>query len=310
MRPGLAASLLLHAGFATLVILAALMRPKPAEPPSPLTYDLVYREGEVGQEEPPAPQGQPVPPAPPAPTQPPTPPNRAEIPRPVAPPPPTAPPQPQAPPAPPPANARLAAPSPAPAPAPPAPSPLAEALPLPPPAPPAPQPQPPQQEAAVIAPPRPARPQTDRLPGLWLPDAARLMPSPRQQEATRRPLDLSLGSLAAIGRADRTAPQVSVRGAQVGSDWMRAFQRWAEENIRYPQSAAVVGDQGVNRIQVLVAADGRVKSWRLVRRSGSVWLDAGLEGPFRNAVLPAFPGPVDPEGAVVDLTVNWHIIRQ
>ncbi|MEN0073730.1 MAG: TonB family protein, partial [Paracraurococcus sp.] len=175
---------------------------------------------------------------------------------------------------------------------------------------PAPRPQPPQQEAAVIAPPRPSQPPQERLPGLWLPDAARLAPAPRQQMANRRPLDLSLGSLAVMGRAAPTAPQVSVRGAQVGTDWERAFRRWLDENIRYPQSAAVVGDEGVNRIEVRVAADGRVTAFRLVRRSGSVWLDAGLEGPFRNAVLPAFTGPVDPDGAIVDLTVSWHIIRR
>jgi TonB family protein len=122
-------------------------------------------------------------------------------------------------------------------------------------------------------------------------------------------MDLSLGSLAVIGR-NMPEPQVSVRGANVTDDWRRGFRRWLDENVRYPANAAAVGDEGVNRIQLLVAPDGRVKSWRLVRRSGSVWLDAGLEGPFRNAVLPPFPPGADPEGVEVNLTVHWNIIRQ
>ena len=70
----------------------------------------------------------------------------------------------------------------------------------------------------MIAPPRPARPApqppAERLPGLWLPDGARLAPSPspRPDTAARRGLDLSLGSLAVIGR-NGPEPQVSIRGA-------------------------------------------------------------------------------------------------
>lgn len=184
---------------------------------------------------------------------------------------------------------------------------------MPPPAPPAPRQDRPQQEAAVIAPPRPARPvpQADRLPGLWLPDGARLAPSqpPRPDAAGRRPMDLSLGSLGVVGRPGPEA-QLSIRGANVGPDWRNAFRRWLDENVRYPANAAVVGDEGVNRIQLRVGPDGRVRSWRLVRRSGSVWLDAGLEGPFRNAVLPAFPPGADPDGVDIDLTVHWNIIRR
>ncbi|MBK1660192.1 TonB family protein, partial [Paracraurococcus ruber] len=158
---------------------------------------------------------------------------------------------------------------------------------------------------------RPARPpsEPERLPGLWLPQGFQLQPAPRPEAPRRGGLDLSLGSLAALGRGG-VEPQLSVRGAEVGPDWRNAFRRWLDENVRYPPNAAVVGDEGTNRIQLLVDPDGRVRGARLTRRSGSVWLDAGLEIPFRNAVLPPFPPGADPKGVEVNLTVHWSIIRR
>ena len=55
--------------------------------------------------------------------------------------------------------------------------------------------------------------------------------------------------------------------------------------------------------------DGRVRSGRLVRRSGSVWLDAGTVSLFRNAVLPPFPPGADPSGVTIDLTINYILTR-
>lgn len=304
--------MLLHGGFFALIVLAVLTRAPPREPGSTDGFAVEFMPAED------TPPG--GPPTPPAPLQ--------SIPQaipPAAPPAPPLPPQPQrevSPPPPPPAAPRLAEPVAPLAPVPPlpdlrfaeAPPPPAQldALPLPPPPPPAPRQDRPQQEASIIAPPRPARPApppTERLPGLWLPDGARLAPSPRPDAPARRGMDLSLNSLSVIGRNQPEA-QVSIRGATVGDDWRRGFRRWLDENVRYPANAAAVGDEGVNRIQLLVAPDGRVKSWRIVRRSGSVWLDAGLEGPFRNAVLPAFPPGADPDGVEINLTVHWNIIRR
>ncbi|TCZ57214.1 energy transducer TonB [Roseicella aquatilis] len=296
LRPGLVASLLLHGGFFALLVLAALTRPPPAEPLPPPSYAMVFQSGAPEQ-----PAQQDLPSPPPAPPAPPLPTPQPEVaPAPPVPPVPTvtAPPRP-------PADTRLAT---AAAPPPPPAVPQAEALPLPPPPPPAPPQERPQQEAAVIAPPRPAQP-SQRLPGIWMPDASRLAPGPRTESAARPPLDLSLGSLSVIGRST-PEPQLSVRGAEVTADWRNAFRRWLDENVRYPQSALVVGDQGTNRIRLVVSPDGKVRSGRLIRRSGSVWLDSGLEIPFRNAILPSFPPGADPEGVEIDLTVHWQIIRR
>jgi TonB family protein len=121
-------------------------------------------------------------------------------------------------------------------------------------------------------------------------------------------LDLSPGALPRPGR-DSPDAQVIVRGAQVGPDWRNAFRRWMQEHGRYPTNAAVVGEEGTTRIELIVEPDGRVRSGRLVRRSGSVWLDAGTVSLFRNAVLPPFPPGADPTGVTIDLTINYILIR-
>ena len=170
------------------------------------------------------------------------------------------------------------------------------------------RPAPPQREAALTAPPRPARPPPpERLPGLYLPDL-RFAPLPPRPEPPRRGLDLSPGSRQQLGR-DSPEAQLSVRGAKVGPDWRNAFRRWLDDHGRYPPNAALVGEQGTTRIELIVEPDGRVRSGRLLRRSGSVWLDAGTVSLFRNAVLPPFPPGADPDGVTVDLTINYVLIR-
>jgi TonB family protein len=62
-------------------------------------------------------------------------------------------------------------------------------------------------------------------------------------------------------------------------------------------------------VELLVEPDGRVRSARLLRRSGSVWLDAGTLTLFRGARLPPFPPGADPSGVTVDLTINYILIR-
>jgi TonB family protein len=62
-------------------------------------------------------------------------------------------------------------------------------------------------------------------------------------------------------------------------------------------------------VELQVAPDGRVRSARLVRQSGSVWLDAGTLSLFRGANLPPFPPGADPGGVTVDLTIHYILIR-
>ncbi len=154
--------------------------------------------------------------------------------------------------------------------------------------------------------PRPPSPPPARLPGLWLPEAAALA-HPAPPAAPRPPLDLALGP--AIGRLT-PEPEARIRGAEVGPDWRNAFRRWLDEHLRYPQAAALLGEQGTTRVALVVEPDGRVRSARLLRRSGSAWLDSGTLNLFRGATLPAFPPGADPAGVHVDLTVNYILVRE
>jgi TonB family protein len=323
---------ILHVGLFALIFLAAWREGKPPEDLPPPAYAMVF---EAGAPDRPAEQpteaspGEPEPPAeaPPAPAQPPSPPALAAplpLPPPPMPPPIPAPPMPReaqpAPETPPPTAPRLAEPSPPPLPQdgslpapqvqpvpprPPEAPRLAETLPLPPPpmpAPPAPRPQPQQQ-----AQPQPTPP-TERLPGLYLPSVPQFA-APGMAE--RRPqglrgLDLSLGPT--VGRMT-PEPQMEIRGAQVGTDWRNAFRRWLEEHKRYPQEAVVLNQQGITRIQILAAPDGRVVGAKLVRRSGSIWLDNNTEQLFRGARLPPFPPGADANGVTIDLTIHYILIR-
>ena len=306
LRPGIVVSVLLHLGLAALAVVASSQRERPSEPLPPPAYAVEFEAGAperpAEQESLPSPAPtEPVPEAVPEEALPPPPlPPLAmvEPPLPV----PAEPPVEEAAPSPPePEEARTAEPEP----------PRPEDLPIPPPAPPAPAPPSPQREAALTAPPRPARPPaaSERLPGLYLPDL-RLAPlPPPRPEPPRRGLDLSPGSRQQPGR-DSPEAQLSVRGAQVGPDWRNAFRRWLDDHGRYPPNAALVGEQGTTRIELIVEPDGRVRSGRLLRRSGSVWLDAGTVSLFRNAVLPPFPPGADPAGVTVDLTINYVLIRR
>ncbi len=300
LRPGVVLSALLHLGFAALAVFASLSRGKPPEPLPPPAYAVEFEGGapdrpaepEASPSSPPdveeAPQNDPPQEAPAPAVAAVEPPAREVAQAPVEEPAPPPPPRPD--------EARTTAAE--------ADPPLAEDLPIPPPPPAPPQPQ---REAALTAPPRPARPPpSEPLPGLYLPDARDLQP-PRPA-GPRRGLDLSPGQLPRPGR-DSPAPEASVRGAQVGPDWRNALRQWWEDHKRYPEGAAVLGEEGTTRVELIVDPDGRVRSARLLRRSGSVWLDAGTMSLFRGAKLPPFPAGADPGGVVVDWTINYRIIR-
>ena len=282
LRPGFVVSALLHLGFAALAVLASLQRERPPEPLPPPAYAVEFEGG--------APDRPAEPEINPPPSE-----ATAAAPEPLV--------EPVEPPAPPPSVAEAAEGAQTAEDDPPPP----EDVPGPPP-PPAPPLQP-QREAALTAPPKPARPpSSEPLPGIFLPGARNLQPMPQLSPGPRRGLDLSPGQFARPGR-DSPEPQISVRGANVGPDWYSAFRRWWIDHRRYPANAALVGQEGPATVEMVLAPDGRVRSVRLVRPSGSVWLDAGAVSQFRGAVLPALPPGADPSGVTLTFTINYILIR-
>jgi TonB family protein len=117
-----------------------------------------------------------------------------------------------------------------------------------------------------------------------------------------------MGQLPQTGR-DSPEAELRVREGRVGPDWRNAFRRWMDEHGRYPTNAAVVGEQGTTTIELIIDPDGRVRSGRLLRRSGSVWLDAGTVSLFRNAVLPPLPAGSEPSGLTLELTIKYILYR-
>jgi len=294
MRRGVGVSVLLH-----LLVLAAflIVMIEPSERDSSVpepSFEIVYQSGNPERPAAPVPD---LPKAPQAAVLPPPAPAAEPLPTPPPPPPPPPEPRPQQ----------------VPASVPPPPPPLAEApaaWPMPPPPPPA----PPRRETQTAQPPSPpsqATPQAQArptppppLPGVWMPGASTLATPPRQQAAPQPRLDTTLDTVAMVGRY-ALEPMLQVKGAEVGADWTAAFRRWSEENIFFPRIAAEAGHSGVNKVRVLIAADGTVLSVTLTKPSGSPNLDFGLTTPFKGAKLPAPPPPVDPNGFVLELTMRW-----
>jgi TonB family protein len=178
---------------------------------------------------------------------------------------------------------------------------FAQPLPSRPPPRPQPQQQAPQQQAQA---PRP--PLTPVLPEgpVFGP------PAPPAGRPQGRGLDTRVDPRFAEGRATAD-PSVRVTGAQVGADWRAAFRRWLEQNIRYPDRAIQLGEDGQVRVQVIAAPDGTVRSVRMVLPSTSPSLNFATTFPFQQgARIPAFPPPADPNGVTIDLTVNFILIRR
>ncbi|MGG5820252.1 energy transducer TonB, partial [Falsiroseomonas sp. HW251] len=168
---------------------------------------------------------------------------------------------------------------------------------------PQPRPQPPLQQ------PRPTLP-----PGsLMLPEAPSFGPPAPPRPPSGRPqgrgTDTTVDPRFSEG-AFSADPTVRVTGANVGPDWRAAFRRWLDQNMRYPQRAIQLREQGQVRVQVRVNADGTVRDVRLTQGSASPSLNFGTTFPFEGARLPAFPPPVDPNGATIDLTVNYILIMR
>ncbi len=113
--------------------------------------------------------------------------------------------------------------------------------------------------------------------------------------------------------AQSPSPKGSAASADIstdlGADWNNALNEWIEQRQYYPIQAAENGEEGDVTVSFVVAADGRVLSVQLERRSGSQWLDMALQAMFRDARVPAFPpGTTDTE-TTVQLTMHYIIIR-
>jgi len=304
-----------------------------APPAAPPVVAAVTPERPPAAEVPAAPEALPTPeetPPPPVPDKPAAPP--VPLPAPPVPEPPVAPPvlppspptleEPEAPPAPlpaPPLPSPPVPPPPAPpvppAPAPPAPEERA--------APPAPLPPPPRQPSP--APPAPVRPAPTRPAPFPQPVArsfadlgAALGAAPPAQPlppSRRGSMNLAIGPEARASKGsvpvnpDAPNGMVRIEGADLGEEWERLLQEWWRRHSYYPREAAAEGEDGTNRIRLLLDRTGRVHSVEMEMRSGNQWLDLASLAVFRDAKLPPFPLATPQNEATLHLTIQYVLIR-
>lgn len=322
MRRAAIVSLLVHAAIG-LLLLVTVRREHRAEmlpPPAPVT--MLFEHGQKQAPSVPEPSldartpTQPAEPAPPAPPD--TPPEPVQVepppPAPVTPEPPApvfpepAPPVPEPPP-PEPAPPAVEQPAPAPSPpAEPAPQPLPPPRPVQPPPKPAPRPAPPPLPV-----PRPPPKSPSGFPApmdfsFGRPPQQAQQAQPRPRAAHRPPgsIDMSLGP--AVRGALNAAPQSDVDDADGGPDWRNALAKWVSEHAYYPDQARRDGEEGDARVHVVADHDGRVREVELRGRSGSIWLDTGLQALFRYAHIPPLPTPGN-EPIEFDFTMHYILRR-
>ncbi len=93
--------------------------------------------------------------------------------------------------------------------------------------------------------------------------------------------------------------------AELGPDWGSELEAYVRDHSRYPEQAAMNGDQGDSMVLVTVSSDGTVKAVSLEQGAGSPWLDMELLSIFRHAHLPPFPPGTDKPEVTFHFTMHY-----
>ena len=125
----------------------------------------------------------------------------------------------------------------------------------------------------------------------------------------RAPMDLSVDPRFFEGRPT-TNSTVVVRGQPPGENWMNAYRRWLDQNLFYPMDAAQRGESGQVTVRFTVMPDGRVVQQQVTWPSTSPSLNSNSVRPFVGARLPPLPPGATPEGTVMELRINYVIVRR
>ncbi|MDA8051656.1 MAG: energy transducer TonB [Rhodospirillales bacterium] len=103
------------------------------------------------------------------------------------------------------------------------------------------------------------------------------------------------------------APDFAIRG-NIGPDWRAELTRWVDRRKYYPYAAAEMGQQGSVEINLVISRTGRVETVRLLRSSGSPFLDSAWLGLFRNARVPPFPPGTKADRITIRATMHYILI--
>jgi len=124
------------------------------------------------------------------------------------------------------------------------------------------------------------------------------------------PYALGSGSPDVRRGASHEALSSDLHGAdQLGPDWSAELLAWVDEHKHYPEQAAANGEDGDASVEVTTDRSGKVQRVTLVGRSGSVFLDMGLESLFRYAHLPPFPYDAADNTVTFTFTMHYILIR-
>ena len=98
---------------------------------------------------------------------------------------------------------------------------------------------------------------------------------------------------------------LTIGTAASANEWEKQVVQAIQAEQTYPRSAIVRGDEGMARIRVHVAPDGRVSDVVLVRASGSAILDReAMRMPTKAGVVPAHPAG---EASVVEIPIRFKL---
>jgi TonB family protein len=181
--------------------------------------------------------------------------------------------------------------------------------------PPAPPARPPAPQARPPAPQRQASPAVPPTGDWFIPPAPKNPGRGTAQDNGRGPVNLSLG------RVDQFRPDpprrnpngknsdITITGAQLGSDWERQLLAYWIGHRYYPPAAAQKGEQGSVKMHLHVNRNGRITALNIIEGSGSFMIDAAALGTWRNAQLAPFPTNTPESEADIVITMYFYIIR-
>jgi protein TonB len=170
------------------------------------------------------------------------------------------------------------------------------AQPQPPHAQPQPQPQPPAHEAPPALPAPPPAP----------PPTASLRHAPRHPPEPARP-QAAATSAPSAPSAPAPPPAEGGGGGQPSSAWLAALDAWIDSHLGYPPQARRRGEEGLVLVRLVVAHDGHLLAFALLKSSGHPALDEAARALFRGARLPAAPSAADPPEAVLEKPIRFRL---
>jgi TonB family protein len=109
-------------------------------------------------------------------------------------------------------------------------------------------------------------------------------------------------------QSDANGSMGQVEGAQPSGSWRGAFLAWVRARSFYPEPARMNGEDGNSTVRLIIERSGRVRSVELRGRSGSRWLDLGVQSIFRDQQVPPFTPDMDGDTMTMTFTMRYILV--